>query len=226
MMLDNIISRARALSGNKSSTFSDNFDTSNVWSEEELDFLWIGVRRHGIGNWDSILRDPRLHFTSWRSPRELAKQWEEEQSKLLSTKPSFHTKRSRPTNIYNLNNLVEEPQVSLRYRGRSTFDPLRVVGPTRTGHLPHWLREAVSTPPRPVEQAAMSSGLMQWINKTFSGSDRTMGSIVPEFQPSVATHSPDPMMYPVATHPISKPNEVIVIDSDASSEDTRSDDRR
>lgn len=124
MMLDNIISRARALSGNKSSTFSDNFDTSNVWSEEELDFLWIGVRRHGIGNWDSILRDPRLHFTSWRSPRELAKQWVEEQSKLLSTKPSFHTKRYRPTNIYNLNNLVEEPQVSLRYRGRSTFDPL------------------------------------------------------------------------------------------------------
>lgn len=72
----------------------------------------------------------------------------------------------------------------------------------------------------------MSSGLMQWINKTFSGSDRTMGSILPEFQPSVATHSPDPVMYPVATHSISKPNEVIVIDSDASSEDTRSDGHR
>nr|GEY43987.1 SANT/Myb domain, homeodomain-like protein [Tanacetum cinerariifolium] len=181
---------------------------------------------HGMGNWDSILRDPRLHFTSWRSPRELAKQWEEEQSKLLSTKPSFHTKRSRPTNKYNLNNLVNEPQVSLRYGGRSTLDPLIVNGPTRTGQLPHWLREVVSFPPRPVEQDAMSSGLMQWINKTFSNSDKTMGSITPGFKPSIATHSPDPVMYPVATHPISKPDEVIVIDSDASSEDTRSDDHR
>ncbi|GJY81158.1 hypothetical protein Tco_0493909 [Tanacetum coccineum] len=44
----------------------------------------------------------------------------------------------------------------------------------------------------------------------------TMGSITPEFKPSIATHSPNHVMYPVVTHPISKPDEVIVIDSDAS----------
>ncbi|KAF2283012.1 hypothetical protein GH714_043435 [Hevea brasiliensis] len=30
------------------------------WSEDELDFLWIGVRRHGRGNWDEMLRDPDM----------------------------------------------------------------------------------------------------------------------------------------------------------------------
>ncbi|GJX46015.1 reverse transcriptase domain-containing protein [Tanacetum coccineum] len=43
-----------------------------------------------------------------------------------------------------------------------------------------------------------------------------IGSITPEFKPSITTHSTDHVKYPVATHPISKPDEVIVIDSDAS----------
>ncbi|KAI7755832.1 hypothetical protein M8C21_024089, partial [Ambrosia artemisiifolia] len=141
MMLDNILSKARAASA-KNGIFSDGFDHSNVWSEEELDFLWIGVRRHGMGSWDAILRDPRLHFSSWRSPRELAERWEEEQANLLRTKPSFHTKPLKPTEKHNP--ILDESQLSLGSRGRSTgsVDPFLVNGLKGNLNLPHWLREA------------------------------------------------------------------------------------
>lgn len=56
---------------------------SAPWSEEELDFLWIGVRRYGINNWNAMLRDTRLRFSNSRMPDDLAKQWDKEQKKLL-----------------------------------------------------------------------------------------------------------------------------------------------
>ncbi|XP_057963426.1 uncharacterized protein LOC131154579 isoform X2 [Malania oleifera] len=84
VMLDSIITRARALRGNRSS-FLDKFELCNsMWSEEELDFLWIGVRRYGRDNWDAMLRDPKLRFSSWRVARDLAERWEEEQFKLMN----------------------------------------------------------------------------------------------------------------------------------------------
>lgn len=85
MILDNILNRARSQNGNKR-RFAEKLGTPNMWSEEELDSLWIGVRRHGRGNWDVMLRDPRLRFFSWRTPTDLAEQWMEEQSKLLHGK--------------------------------------------------------------------------------------------------------------------------------------------
>jgi hypothetical protein len=56
---------------------------SAPWSEEELNFLWIGVRRYGVNNWNAMLRDTRLHFSNSRMPDDLAKQWDKEQTKLL-----------------------------------------------------------------------------------------------------------------------------------------------
>lgn len=232
IMLDNIISKARAVNGMKSS-YSDSFDPPNVWSEEELDFLWIGVRRHGMGNWEAILRDPRLHFTSWRSPRELAERWEEEQSNLLKTKPSVHSKRYRPTKKYNPN-IIEEPQLYLGssnfQKHGTTFDSLLVNDPTRTNlaakgslNLPRWLREADSFPPSAVSYTG-HSGLMQWINQPFLGSDRTMeikNRRAPESKPFGATQVQEVTTYPT----LNKPKEVIVINSDASSEETVSDDQ-
>lgn len=53
---------------------------ANLWYEDELDSLWIGVRRHGLGNWDNILRDRRLKFMPWRRAHQLAQRWEAEQS--------------------------------------------------------------------------------------------------------------------------------------------------
>ncbi|CAL5056467.1 unnamed protein product [Urochloa decumbens] len=58
---------------------------SAPWSEEELDFLWIGVRRYGVNNWNAMLRDTWLRFSNSRMPKDLAKQWEKEQKKLLTS---------------------------------------------------------------------------------------------------------------------------------------------
>jgi len=58
---------------------------SAPWSEEELDFLWIGVRRYGVNNWNAMLRDTRLRFSNSRMPEDLAKQWCKEQKKLLTS---------------------------------------------------------------------------------------------------------------------------------------------
>lgn len=123
LMLDNIVTKAGALNG-KRSCFIDNFQMPTTWSEEELDFLWIGVRRHGRGNWDTMLKDPRLHFLLWRSPQELAQRWDEEQTKHFSGMSSFHGKHFRPTEInkrnyfhsrtgIQMNGLVDEIQLSL-----------------------------------------------------------------------------------------------------------------
>uniref|UniRef100_A0A0D9VMN8 Myb-like domain-containing protein n=1 Tax=Leersia perrieri TaxID=77586 RepID=A0A0D9VMN8_9ORYZ len=56
---------------------------SAPWSEEELDFLWIGVRRYGTSNWNAMLRDRRLRFLNSRNAEDLAKQWDKEQRNLL-----------------------------------------------------------------------------------------------------------------------------------------------
>ncbi|XP_062084236.1 uncharacterized protein LOC133790580 [Humulus lupulus] len=77
LILDGIVNKARA-SKDKSKLLT------SFWTEEELDSLWIGVRRYGRDNWDAMLRDPRLQFQPCKMARELAEQWEEEQFKLMS----------------------------------------------------------------------------------------------------------------------------------------------
>ncbi|KAL0709458.1 hypothetical protein Bca4012_016436 [Brassica carinata] len=67
----------------------------DAWSEDELDSLWIGIRRHGYGNWETILRDPRLKFSKFKSPEYLAARWEEEQRKFLDSLSSLPSKSSR-----------------------------------------------------------------------------------------------------------------------------------
>ncbi|XP_038995425.1 protein CHROMATIN REMODELING 4-like isoform X2 [Hibiscus syriacus] len=76
------------------------------WSEDELDFLWIGVRRHGRGSWDAMLRDPRLKFSKYKTSEDLATRWEEEQLKILDG-PAFPvpkfpklTKATKPSTLF------------------------------------------------------------------------------------------------------------------------------
>ncbi|XP_059628691.1 uncharacterized protein LOC132271355 isoform X2 [Cornus florida] len=102
MVLDNILARERAVKGNR--IFLEKFEASTMWSEEELDFLWIGVRRHGRGNWDTMLRDPRFHFSPWRTPRELAERWEEEHSKLLNGTLNSQFKHLRSPDVFSEHN--------------------------------------------------------------------------------------------------------------------------
>ncbi|KAK6240336.1 hypothetical protein SCA6_005725 [Theobroma cacao] len=98
-VLENIMMRTGSGSGNLYKKKSK----VEGWSEDELDFLWIGVRRHGRGNWEAMLRDPRLKFSKYKTSEELANRWEEEQLKILDgpafpvpkfTKPTKTTKSS------------------------------------------------------------------------------------------------------------------------------------
>ncbi|KAK2642865.1 hypothetical protein Ddye_024628 [Dipteronia dyeriana] len=65
------------------------------WSEDELDFLWIGVRSHGRGNWSAMLRDPSFKFLKYNSSEDLADWWEEEQLKILDFPVPKSTKSSK-----------------------------------------------------------------------------------------------------------------------------------
>ncbi|XP_073313803.1 protein CHROMATIN REMODELING 4-like isoform X2 [Primulina huaijiensis] len=55
----------------------------DIWLEDELDHLWIGVRRHGKGRWEAMLRDPRLKFSKFRTSEDLSARWEEEEIKIF-----------------------------------------------------------------------------------------------------------------------------------------------
>lgn len=55
----------------------------DAWSEEELDSLWIGVRRYGHGNWYTMIQDPKLIFSMYKTPKDLAEKWLEEQRKFF-----------------------------------------------------------------------------------------------------------------------------------------------
>ncbi|CAN0911844.1 Protein CHROMATIN REMODELING 4 [Linum grandiflorum] len=79
-VLENIMMRT----GSGSSTLYRKKSRVDGWSEDELDFLWIGVRRHGRGNWESMLKDPRLKFSKYKTFEDLAARWEEEQFKILN----------------------------------------------------------------------------------------------------------------------------------------------
>ncbi|MQL73114.1 hypothetical protein Taro_005458 [Colocasia esculenta] len=84
-ILDDILTSSRMLNKRHDYYFANCRRFPSLWSEEELDSLWIGVRRHGRGNWNAMLCDPKLHFAGWRIADDLAERWDVEQAKLLST---------------------------------------------------------------------------------------------------------------------------------------------
>lgn len=88
-VLENIMMRT----GPGSSNLFKKKSKADIWTEDELDFLWIGVRRHGRGNWDAMLRDPRLKFSKFKTSEDLSARWEEEQLKILDG-PSFPVSKS------------------------------------------------------------------------------------------------------------------------------------
>ncbi|XAR56079.1 DNA helicase [Bertholletia excelsa] len=91
-VLENIMMRT----GSGSSSQLKKKSKMDIWSEDELDFLWIGVRRYGRGNWESMLRDPRLKFSKYKTAEDLSVRWEEEQLKIIDG-PGFPVpKTSKP----------------------------------------------------------------------------------------------------------------------------------
>ncbi|XP_022872457.1 protein CHROMATIN REMODELING 4-like isoform X1 [Olea europaea var. sylvestris] len=68
----------------------------DIWSEDELDYLWIGVRRHGRGRWDSMLQDPKLKFSKFKTAEDLSARWEVEQLKIVDGSGLLGPKSLRP----------------------------------------------------------------------------------------------------------------------------------
>ncbi|KAH6828620.1 hypothetical protein C2S53_006618 [Perilla frutescens var. hirtella] len=249
MMLDNILTRARAVRGNRSS-FLDKFDYPTTWLEEELDSLWIGVRRHGRGNWDAILGDRRLHFLPWKTPWDLAERWQVEQSRLLCSMPVSQRRYTSPSDLSseNLSSLhqsrpdqgqvVDEVRLSLghshpvqkgfplHFMNKKTnrassgsgcwglLTPSEVRDETSSstaalmnGSLPHWLRTTAEIPPGPSRPT--QTGIAR-VNQQPWWGNRCI---------------PDPPLVVPDEHRGNKlqQEDLIIIPSDASSEETISD---
>ncbi|KAK1375721.1 Chromatin remodeling complex subunit [Heracleum sosnowskyi] len=100
-VLENIMMRT----GTGPSNFFKSKSMKDIWSEDELDFLWIGIRRHGRGNWNAILRDPRLKFSKFKTAEDLFCRWEEEQHKILDmpalpVQKSFKSSKSGKSPVF------------------------------------------------------------------------------------------------------------------------------
>ncbi|KAG1361427.1 hypothetical protein COCNU_09G008900 [Cocos nucifera] len=83
-IVDNVNSGSQMLEEREAYLLDKLKSHANEWSEEELDFLWIGVRRYGVHKWKAMLRDPKLCFMKSRVAEDLAERWNLEQRKLLN----------------------------------------------------------------------------------------------------------------------------------------------
>ncbi|MCD7468288.1 hypothetical protein HAX54_006331 [Datura stramonium] len=151
MILDNILNRARSQKGNKRK-HAEKFGSPTMWSEEELDSLWIGVRRHGRGNWDVMLRDPRLRFFSRRTPTDLAEQWVEEQSKLLHGKSISPVRQLRKADL--LSHDMDDVQLSLGLAHSQSEDNIR-------SQIPFHFQNVQSTLPKRLHLATTNVGTLE-----------------------------------------------------------------
>ncbi|XP_025801190.1 protein CHROMATIN REMODELING 4-like isoform X2 [Panicum hallii] len=125
-VLDNIMMRAQYAS-NK---FLKKRSKLDYWSEDELDALWIGVRRHGRGNWDGMLRDPKLKFLNNRTSEELALRWILEEQKIIEEPMSTATRRPSSTPFPGISDAMMS-----RALNESNFSKLRMEQPKLQSHL-------------------------------------------------------------------------------------------
>ncbi|KAF8700851.1 hypothetical protein HU200_034217 [Digitaria exilis] len=125
-VLDSIMMRAQYAS-NK---FLKKRSKLDYWSEDELDALWIGVRRHGRGNWDAMRRDPKLKFLNNRTTEELAARWILEEQKIIEEPMSTATRRPSATPFPGISDAMMS-----RALNESNFSKLRMEQPKLQSHL-------------------------------------------------------------------------------------------
>ncbi|KAK4743530.1 hypothetical protein SAY87_001531 [Trapa incisa] len=265
LMLDSFLDQAGA------------FNYHMAWSEEELDYLWIGVRRYGRSNWEAMLRDPRLHFSPFRMARDLAERWEEEQMKHLGGACTSQSKTSRLgipaeyngskrrrgggalrrnpvdemhlslggwyTNRNGNNNMedfcVDQLRRSNSHSRRSPYDDYHTrqfdkrsftssfTSATEANDgLPHWLKEAHIPLPRLMDQTVSSynaSSITAQPYAEISGLHRRR-NIHPHVYAPMMQGAPKLGSCSSVLPRESEQNDLIVIKSDSSSEETISDD--
>ncbi|XP_078427679.1 uncharacterized protein LOC144700142 isoform X2 [Wolffia australiana] len=129
------------------------------WSEEELDCLWIGVRRYGLGNWAAILRDPKLKFSHWKAPEDLAERWIVEQARFLGPQlifpepdgyANFSLRRNGTIPSQNSDVITAYPLVTDGSLANASRKRAVSPAPPKGRNFPHWLRGAPQSNPSPV----------------------------------------------------------------------------
>ncbi|KAH7843163.1 hypothetical protein Vadar_013466 [Vaccinium darrowii] len=124
----------------------------DIWSEDELDFLWIGVRRHGHGNRDAMIQDPRLIFSESKRDKDLSLKWETKLLKIMhgSAFPAKHPEaslfpsKSNEMMAWALHRSRlggDVPDLNEELRASYSKDTLTYHNPILllTNALPHWI---------------------------------------------------------------------------------------
>ncbi|SPT17616.1 unnamed protein product [Triticum aestivum] len=208
-VLDNIMMRAQYAT-NK---FMKKRSKPDYWSEDELDALWIGVRRHGRGNWDAMLRDPKLKFLNHRTSEQLALRWILEEQKIME-EPMPTATRSSNSTFPGLSDAMMSRALS-----GSNFSKLKMEPPKLQSHLTDIQLGCSDIPSRfpHIEPSSyMSEGgpsLAPWKdfkNKTGYGGDFP-GSTSDKWEKAdvglVPPYMPNPfMMESIGSLPINIPN--------------------
>ncbi|KAH9613266.1 hypothetical protein KSS87_009598 [Heliosperma pusillum] len=245
VLLDTHNSRAIALRGNRAMSVDRSEPGGPKWSEEELDSLWIGIRRHGRGNWHAMLLDPKLRFAPWRVARDLAAQWDREQCNLLTRQNMSTETRLSLGDVYARRegggfrgNGVNESHMNVTLAGKlgnysgNSFSTRDGMGFDPNKYLPRWLQEPAGISskcfePSPRVSAIPQAGGLKLVGP-FSEPSATScwgrnlnvykvpGTVPGEIQP--------PSGGELSKRKQSREENLIVIDSDASSEETISDD--
>lgn len=84
------------------------------WSENELDSLWIVVRRDGKGNWEAISADPSKPLSRNKFPQELARRWAKEFLKLKISTATTTKSTTATKNAMRISNSSTDDEVEVQ----------------------------------------------------------------------------------------------------------------
>ncbi|XP_021857482.2 uncharacterized protein [Spinacia oleracea] len=286
LLLESINTKATSLRGNRNISL-EKFDpcpSQTMWSEEELDSLWIGMRRHGRGNWHAMILDPRLRFAPWRTVADLEEQWGRELYNLFSAKHMPSCRYLKPQqDAYKLHcngggrreavatethlslgdvyaqkgfllrggigpsygiteaqkhvtmasnggtyacGLFNNVQASVMIRSEVLSSDCPSVAFGMNNCLPHWLKDTNSAPSRPPVPHQMGGGVqvVHAFPETSGISCKEKKNLVNTTKPAELSRSSRLQCGNPLTRKPGLTENPIVIDSDASSEETISDD--
>ncbi|KAG6529803.1 hypothetical protein ZIOFF_012017 [Zingiber officinale] len=130
------------------------------WLEEELDCLWVGVRRHGQQSWNTLLADPNLSFKRFRVAEDFNKQWEKELAKILNGIMIPHPISVKPPLAPPFGRALVRTACPNNRQLNSSHARIQThqtsTGPSKST-LPHWLVDALKANQKNSEPPPSSS---------------------------------------------------------------------